>query len=144
MTLAAGLLAALSTAAYVVCLWLMVQKQTQTFAGVRALNVAAVALFVLSRVFAQSAAVAMIASIAIAAALVAITRRSNLLGGVLAAAPLIAMLFTVDRTFFGGSVDAQFKDATLAALCVPGPFALGLWLTSLSRRKRGYRKRSAR
>lgn len=143
MSATIALMAALSTIAYLAALALLLRKQSHTFAGMRVLNVAALAVFVLSRLVPQNDAVAMIASIVIAGALIVITRRSNLLGGVLAAAPLVAMLLTVDRTFFGESVAAQFKDATVAALCVPGPFTLTLWLISLSRRKRGYRKTSA-
>lgn len=138
-----GVLAALSAGAYIVCIWLIARKRPQTFAGSRALNVASVVLFGISRLSPQNELLAMIASLAIAGALIAITRRSNLLGGVLAAAPLIAMLFTVDRNFFGDTISAQFRDATVAALCVPGPFGLGVWLISLSQRKKGFRKTSA-
>ncbi|HET7814094.1 MAG TPA: hypothetical protein VFL13_06945 [Candidatus Baltobacteraceae bacterium] len=142
MIAALAVLATLTTLAYLAALWFIVRRQPQTFAGSRALNAGVVVLFLASRLFPENELLAMVASLAIAAALVAITRRSNLLGGVLAAAPLIAMLFTVDRTFFGDSVGAQFRDATVAALCVPGPFALTFWLISLSRRTRGYPKTS--
>jgi hypothetical protein len=144
MSAAIGVLTALSAIAYAAAVWLIVRKRPQTFAGLRAANAAAVAVFLLSRLFPQNEVLAMIASLVMAVALIAITRRSNLLGGVLAAAPLVAMLLTVERNFFGESVSAQFRDATVAALCVPGPFALSLWLISLSRRTRGSRKTSGR
>lgn len=133
-----------SVVAYAIALVLIVRRRWQAYAGFRALNVAAALAFVLARLFPQSVTAAMLASIVIAAALVLLTRRSTLLGAILTAVPLLAMLCTIDRAFFNAPTADEFQAATIALLCAPGPVLLCAWLISLSRRTPGYPKTSSR
>ena len=122
-----------SAVAYCAAIVLVLSRKWKPYAGIRALNIASVATFACARAFPHHVWIAAGASACCAVALVALSRRSSLLGALFAAAPLLAMLLTIDREFFTGTPADEFRNATIALLCVPGPAALVAWIISLLR-----------
>ncbi|MFN2449616.1 MAG: hypothetical protein ABR508_07475 [Candidatus Baltobacteraceae bacterium] len=135
MSAAITLLAGTSAAAYLCAIGFIVIRRWRVYAGSRLLNIAALAAFAAARAFTQQAFLSIMASAIIAIALIAISRRATVMGALLAGVPLAAMLLSIDRAFLGATAAQQLESATIALLCVPGPLALGAWISALSRRK---------